>query len=94
MLPAVRRNRLMRRLEAKHRARIGRGGDDIAQNLDDLDRLLHQRGIARRELALVEIDVVFEAHAGMAAEQDRLRRVRRYPIWVDLSSKSKRRGKL
>src|SRR5262245_62992286 len=65
----VRPSRLLHRLHAENCPRIGGGGDDIAKHFDDLDRLFHQRGIARRELAFLEIDVVFESDAGMATEQ-------------------------
>src|SRR5262245_66177746 len=41
----------MRRLQSQHRARVGGSGDDVAQDLDDPPRLLHQRCVARRELA-------------------------------------------
>src|SRR5262249_17968350 len=60
---------LMRRLQPEDFARIGGCGDHIAEDLDDLRRLLHQRRVAWRELALLQIDVVFQADPGMAAEQ-------------------------
>src|SRR4051812_8774259 len=54
-------------------ARLIRCRDLIAQDLDNMCRLLHQRGVARCELALLEIKIVLEPDAHMPAEQHRLR---------------------
>ena len=64
--------RLRGRFEPEQLPRIGWRGDDVPKNFDDLSRLLDQRGIARRELALLQIDVVLETDAdgfGSAVER-------------------------
>src|SRR5580693_6429048 len=47
--------------------------DVVAQDFDDFCRLLDQRRVARRHLALFQIDVVLEPDPRMAAEQHGLR---------------------
>src|SRR5437763_11782231 len=65
--------RLMRRFEAENCARIFRSGDDVTEQFNDFGRLLDQRGVARGELAFLEIDIVFEADPWMTAKQNGLR---------------------
>src|SRR5947207_10231852 len=65
--------RLMRRFEPENRARIFRSGDDVTEQFNDFGRLLDQRGVARGELAFLEINIVFEADPWMAAKQNGLR---------------------
>src|SRR5436190_21518946 len=60
-------------LHAKDVARLGWRGHGVAQDFDDVRGLLHQRGVARRELALLQIQVVLEPDAYVAAEQHGLR---------------------
>src|SRR5712692_1790887 len=62
------------RRDAEDLPRVRGRRDVIAQDLDDAARLLDEGGVARRELALAEIDVVLEPDPYMAAEQHRLRR--------------------
>jgi hypothetical protein len=60
-------------MQSQNLPRLVRRRDVVAQHLDDLARLLDQRRVARRHLALLQIDVVLEPHARMAAEQYGLR---------------------
>src|SRR5712691_5004186 len=64
---------MRRRVQPEDLPRIGRRRHHVTEDLDDLRRLLHQRRIAWRELALFEIDVVLEPDPRMAAEQHGLR---------------------
>src|SRR5262245_32910622 len=64
---------LVRCFQSEDGARVGRGRDEVAEDLDDPDGPLHERGVARRELTLLEIDVVLKPHTWVAAEQNRLR---------------------
>src|SRR5260370_5688342 len=63
----------MRRFEPENCARVGGTSYDVAEKLDDFYRLLDQRGVARGELAFLEIKVVFEPDPWMAAKQNGLR---------------------
>src|SRR5262245_17071123 len=60
-------------LQPEELARLGGRSDDVAELLDDMRGLLDQRGVARRELALGEIEIVLEPDPHVAAQQHGLR---------------------
>jgi hypothetical protein len=61
------------RRQSENLPRVVRRCDVVAQHLDDPCRFLDQRRIARRHLAFLQIDVVLEPDARVAAEQHGLR---------------------
>src|SRR5207248_3746679 len=65
-------SRITRR-QTENPSRLARRRHLIAENMDDVCRLLDQRRIAGRELTLLQIDIVLQSDARMAAEQHRLR---------------------
>src|SRR5215510_8195777 len=58
-------------LQPQNLPRLGRRRDVVAQDLDDVRRLLDECGIAGRELALREIEVVLKPDAHVPAKQHR-----------------------
>src|SRR5262249_40431489 len=55
------------RAQAENVSRLCWRGNAVAQDFDDGRGLLDQRGVARRKLALLEIQVVFEPDAHVPA---------------------------
>src|SRR3984885_972782 len=60
-------------MQSQNLPRVVRRRDVVAQNFDDPRRLLDQCRVARRHLALFQINIVLEPDARMAAEQHGLR---------------------
>ena len=59
--------------QSQNLPRIVRRRDVVAQDFDNPARLLDQRRIARRHLSFLQIDIVLEPDARVAAEQHGLR---------------------
>ena len=59
----------LRRAQSEDVSRFGGGGDRLANQREESNRLLDERRVAWRENALLEVEVAFEPHPSVAAKR-------------------------